>query len=479
MLSQKIVKRVFILLIIIYSNIFICQSQSYDEIFKTFLSRSELRNAQIGLYIEDLKNNKLVYQYNENTSMIPASIFKIFSTSLALDLFGNDHKFKTELSYSGKIDSEGTLNGNLYLVGYGDPCFGSHNFPDYYEKDILQYLIEEVIKLGIKNISGNIISDISYFGAIDIPDRWTLKDVGNYYGSHGSTLNFKDNTYYVHFSTGSYEGSDTKITYTIPTDLGIDLQNFVKSSSNTSDEAYIHYGSHSSERIIKGTLPLNKRDFVIRGAIPDPAFYVAKALKNNLLKNNIKVTGQEVIISKYDNKMKKVITTVYSPELQKIIEYTNRHSSNLYAQVLSYHIAKKTGKTYSAAVIDFLKRNNISTDGLYVDDACGLSRFNLVTAKQMVQYLKFLKTKNYSDPDNFLNSLPIAGTNGTLRNLFVGDKIKVIAKSGSMFKIACYAGYIIDNQNNEFAFCFMVNGFSGSYYQVFKDYQELFKQFGK
>lgn len=452
------------------------QSKSYDEIMNDFLKQPELKNANVALYVEELSTSKIIMEYNPTTSMIPASIFKIIPTSIALELFSPDHKFKTELAYSGTIESDGTLNGNIYIIGYGDPCLGSNNFTSHYNKDgeLLSKWANEVKKLGIKKINGNIIADISYFNEIPIPDTWIWTDIANYYGNQGSALNYYDNLYYIHFSTGYMDGSETAITKTVPSDIGIDFKNYVTSSSTSGDESYIFMGSNNYEKIIRGTLPWKKTSFVIKGSMPEPELYLAKSFAKNIISNQIIINGEIFIINTSDNFTKKVFHTTYSPELQKIAEETNLKSNNMYAEVLSYHIAKKTNKTYKDAVYDFFKNKKIDTDGLNIEDACGLSHFNTVTVKQMTIFLKYLKQSSPISK-SFFNTLPIAGTSGTLSKYAIGVNSKLHAKTGSMKRVRTYAGYIIDKSGNEFVFCFIVNNQKCNSYQMKKLYENLFK----
>ena len=194
-------------------NVF-SQTKTAQDVLNDFISQSELKNASVSVYAENLTTNTLVFDYNSNLALAPASVLKLVPTSMALELFGADYKFKTELAYSGQISADGTLNGDLYIIGYGDPCLGSKNFTSTYGKDleILQTWTNEVKNLNIKKIKGNIIADISYFGEIPIPDDWIWEDIANYFGNQGSSLNFVDNLYYLHFKTGYTNGAATIIT---------------------------------------------------------------------------------------------------------------------------------------------------------------------------------------------------------------------------------------------------------------------------
>lgn len=473
-------KYLFILFAILIVNF--VYTQTYNDAFTKFLSYKELKNSNVSLYMQNMKTKEVVFKYNEHVSVIPASIFKIIPTSITLELFGANHKFKTEIAYSGSIDTVNKiLNGNIYIIGGGDPCLGSANYKYYYEtnnKNIIEQWADEIAKLGIKKINGQIISDISYFGEKDIPNRWLWQDIENYFGNSGSALNYAENMYYIHFETGSTDGAATRITYVVPKNLDISFDNRVLSSSYTGDEAYIYKGMSGNERKIKGTLPINQKDFVIKGSFPNIELYVANELLKNLKKLGIENNKEVALITTDDKQKKKNIKTTYSPDLLTIITNVNQKSNNMYSQVLSYHIEKKMNTTYSNVVMNYLTSHSLSKDGLYIDDACGLSRANTLTAKMMSNYLYFLNT-NYSSKDDFIKSLPIAGINGTLRNFSLDSNIKVVAKTGSMFRVASYAGYITDSKKNEYVFCFVANNYTCSYYQITLLYKELFNNIAK
>ena len=440
---------------------------AFGQAVNEFVNSPELKNASIGLYAENVKTGEVIVNYNANLSLVPASINKIIVTAIALELFGVNHKFKTEIAYSGKISNDGILTGNIYVIGGGDPCLND---------EPLQQWANAVKNLGIKKINGNIIADISYFGEISIPNTWIWEDIANYYGNQGSALNYCNNQYFVHFSTGDTNGSDTKIIKTFPDNLGITFKNHVKSSSTGGDNAYIYNGSNDYEKIIRGTLPCKNSDYAIKGSMPNPELFLIKDFVSILNKNGIVLNGKQLLITESDSEPRKTIFTTLSPTLQEIINETNLKSNNLYAQVISYHIVKKSSKQYSDVVKENFNSKNIDISGLSLDDACGLSRFNTITAKQMTKFL-IATSQNTEINKIFTESLPVAGVSGTLKSLNVGTKNKVIAKSGTMFRIRSYSGYIIDKNGNKIAFCFIVNNFNGSTNQIKLLFEKLFKEF--
>lgn len=148
-------------------------------------------------------------------------------------------------------------------------------------------------------------------------------------------------------------------------------------------------------------------------------------------------------------------------------------SMNLYAEHLLYHIglAKyKSGDQGSGAtaLTNFWKDKGLNTDGMFVYDGSGLSRFNAINSRQLVDALKYMR--NSKEFMYFQSSLPVAGKSGTLRNMCKGTAAegKVMAKSGTMDRVKSYAGYVKTNSKKEFAFAIIVNNYTCTYDELKK-----------
>ena len=114
------------------------------------------------------------------------------------------------------------------------------------------------------------------------------------------------------------------------------------------------------------------------------------------------------------------------------------------------------------ATQNFWAANGLDSDGFYVNDGSGLSRFNGVSAKQLVGILQHMyKSKN---KQLFINSLPVAGESGTLTNVGKGTAASgnIRAKSGYMTRVRSYAGYVTTKNKKNIAFALIVNNFNCS-----------------
>jgi D-alanyl-D-alanine carboxypeptidase/D-alanyl-D-alanine-endopeptidase (penicillin-binding protein 4) len=443
------------------------QKEPDSKIITNFLSQPTLANASIGIFAIDLNSGETLLEYNPNLSLVPASSLKIVSSAATLETFGPDYRFKTILAYSGKISEAKTLDGDLVILGGGDPAFLSPLFNDHYKK-VLNDMVQEIKNSGIRWVNGNIIGDGSYFGQPQIADTWIWEDIGNYYGSPAYGLNIYDNTYTISFETKS-AGSPAKIISITPPLPGIEFENFVTAANNSRDNAYI-FGSYlSDKRIIKGTIPQNRKAFAIKGSMPDPALLAANQLLSELKKNGVGVNGaakSNYIEQKKNNFL--TLLEIDSPPLSEIIFQLNMKSINLYAENLLLHLATTYTENCTVdagcnALSEFWKSAGMEMSGLHIEDGSGLSRANSITAEQLVHVLQFMKT-NSKNSESFIRSLPVAGESGSLKSFGKGTILEgnLKAKSGYMSRVMNYTGYLTTASGRELAFAVMVNNYNCS-----------------
>ena len=411
--------------------------------------------------------------------MVPASIQKLLIAGAALETFGAGHVFTTTVCYSGTIDEEGVLRGNVIIEGGGDPALGSDRFKNHYG-DIVERISAAVAQAGITEIDGKIIADASIFGRPEIPDTWIWEDIGNYYGSPAFGLNILGNTYRLTFASGA-PGERTTISGVEPNLPGITFQNYVVAAPNNRDNAYI-YGSYmSATREIYGTIPVNRSRFSIKGSIPNPPLLIATMLTEKLFQKGIHIADEpDVIWSAADSRKSTTLLKIQSPPLAEIVKKLNMKSINLYAEALLLHLARANGENVSVdegcrQLTKFWATKGMDTTGLFLQDASGLSRANGIAPSQLAFLLDYMK--NYSrDAQSFTASLPVAGESGSLANVFTSVKGKFSAKSGYMSRVLNYAGYLETKTGQNLIVVLMVNNYTSSTTEMRRLWEELLKE---
>ena len=432
-----------------------------------------LQFGRLGISVIDVESGREIAGYQSNKTMVPASSLKVLTTGVALDVLGSDFTFKTALQYDGTIDADGTLHGNIYIKGYGDPTLGSHQFEEAMSLEIvLQKMVEAIQKKGIKKINGKIIGDGAYFDSTVNGRTWLWEDLGNYYGAGAWGLNFHENLYFLRFQQNPKLGGQPEIVETTPLIPNLLLINEVKSGErNSGDNAYIFGSPYSYTRFIRGTIPIGNELFTIKGSIPDPPFFAAFSLMNAMeaagIQTNHQATSQaQLSLDGFLTKDRSTILTLSSPKLSKIVSITNLKSINLYCESLLRMLGQKEKGEGSAeagleVIYEYLKNKGINTDGLFLEDGSGLSPRNAVSAKHLATIMQhFAKEARVFDP--LYESLSVGGRSGAVKYMFRGTSAEnnLSAKSGGMNRVRSYTGYVRNGKGKLNAFSIIANDFT-------------------
>src|SRR5882757_6822479 len=167
-----------------------------------------------GLLIVDAETGETLYEQNADKYFVPASNMKLFTTALALAKLGPEYRFHTTLETRGTISSEGVLGGDLALVGRGDPNLSNRKFPyelkeefDGPPEQALGELADALVAKRVKEISGDVIGDDSYFPRERYPNGWEIDDMVWEYGAAVSAIVVDDNTVALTLTPGEQAGS--------------------------------------------------------------------------------------------------------------------------------------------------------------------------------------------------------------------------------------------------------------------------------
>jgi len=371
----------------------ICMANDLQKTVELLSKSKELSHSIWGVYAEYAKDGKVIVDYNSDVSLAPASCQKVIPLAMSLYYLGEDFKYETKIFYDGEILKNGTLNGNIYVVGSGDPTLGSSDFMDSLPLEkLMNNWTNAIKKMGIKKINGNVIADDLLFEEQVIPDYWVWTDIGNYYGTGTNSLCINDNLYFLYFKPNEKVGEKAEVIRTEPKIDNFTFTNYMKTGKKGSgDNGYIFCAPKQYNAVLRGTIPQGKAEFSIKGSMPDPALFTAQYL-TEYLKNSgisVKYSGKKIKNSKkYDSN--KLIHITYSEELSKIMEITNKLSVNLYTEQLLKTVAyyeSGDGSTKAGIKIikDFFKNHNVDVSGMYLTDASGLSRTNQLTTKNLAK----------------------------------------------------------------------------------------------
>lgn len=419
---------------------------------KKFINSDMMKHGNLSFYAVDLDSGKIVDNYNGDTGLVPASVLKIVTSATAIKVLGRDTTLETKLLYDGKISKSGILKGDVYIEGSGDPTLGSNGFAE--DKELfLKHWVQEMKRIGIKSIDGNIIVLDDLFGYEGIPGKWLWEDMGTDYGQATYGISIFDNLYTLSLETKK-SGEKPKITRISPKIKELSFDNKALVLENSKNTPIVQGAPLENKRTISGTISKSEEEYRIDSDIPDPGLFLGNYFSEYLQKKGIKFTGKVLSARTTSKRPKdgKIIAITESPTISEICRVLLTRSDNHYAEHL-YQLLKKSKKI---DIVEFWKNNGLETNALVLGDGSGLSRGNIVSSKFLVDVLAYSK-------NDLKDILPIAGKEGTVK-LFLKDtplsgNAKI--KSGSMSGIQSYSGYVEKN-GKTYAFAIMVNHWNGS-----------------
>jgi len=415
----------------------------------TMMADPVLKNATWGFVVYDPKTKKVISSYNENTPLVPASTTKLLTTETALNLLGENYRWMTQLEYSGTIDENGVLNGNLYLIGSGDPSLGTNKAGAWSYRDIISDFMGGLSREGIRKVNGDIIIQTALFkGNITrLPENVVWLENNNYYLPVGTTREINP--------------ANEKL--------------IMKKSGLTSEKKYFYMSPYANQMVYAEKY---EGDGILTTKLPDAPAYLANSFRTTLVKSGIGVTGK--VTPKMTDaapESRKLVSAYKSPTLGDIVFYTNQHSDNSLAEALLKTVGfqkmgDQTSESGRMVVTNHLKEESFDMMGLNYMDGSGLSRSNNVTPISQVKFLTSLMDEKYYK--TYFTSLPVGGQSGTLKRMFIGTgNGQVFAKTGTLNKVKTLAGYLKTNSGKTLVFSLMVNNYSGSVDMVKKRMEKI------
>lgn len=418
--------------------------------------------------VYDLESKEELYFFDPQRALPTASIQKMMSSAAALHEKGRDYRFLTQIGFDGEI-REGVLDGDLIVLGSGDPSLGSEYFPDLSSIDeMMDEVVAKIKDEGIRIITGGISVYVSSVRGQHVPGGWSWSSLGNYYGAGHWGVNIHDNEFRVYFNQNSTPGARVPIDHLDPEIPGYTLRSEVTSGPQGSgDQAYIYAAPYSDEGIIRGTIPPGNGQFSIRGSIPDPPFYFGKILRDALTEQGIVIKESVRVSSSSPVKWTNLVTWS-SPPLVEIARITNYESVNMYAESLMKLLCEENDpvdhhRCGVRNLASFWKSKGVDDKSFFFTDGSGLSARNTASARSFVSALAaiYRETKWY---DTFVSTLPKMGRDGTLKYMMRDYKGSgsISAKSGYIGRQRSYAGYITTEHGRNLAFCIIVDNYSCS-----------------
>ena len=391
-----------------------------------------------------------IFEDHDTTPATPASVQKLIVASVALDLLGPSYRFHTIASAMGPIASDGTLAGNLWISGSGDPSLRSHD---------LAAGVAELQRAGLRRIAGGLAIDASALQGPEINPYWDSADANEDYDAPTSAISLDEDT--AEFRVyGQAPGQAARVVV-VPASGAIHLRGEV-ATSNSGDDVIIAADLAANHFRLDGSIPAAVEEkFWL--PVHDIPRYVGAVVQRMLLDRGI-ATAKQPVVERAPLESQ-VLWDHRSADLRTLERHMLYVSDNHYAEQLLRTVGLQDGSAGDdrggiATERRFLRRHAIPTPGLHVVDGSGLARVNRVSALTIASVLAYDESRG--PLHSLYDLLPQGGRDGTLTDYdFTSALGRVRAKTGHITGVSSLAGYVNTRHHGRVIFAFLINGSPG------------------
>jgi D-alanyl-D-alanine carboxypeptidase/D-alanyl-D-alanine-endopeptidase (penicillin-binding protein 4) len=396
-----------------------------------------------GIAIVDAAGRPLFVRH-ERRPMAPASTFKVVVATTALLTLGPGYRFETHFE---SIDAphDGTLAGDLYLVGSGDPTLRG---------DDLRGGVGALVRGGTQHVSGNVIADATAFGGREINPAWDPDDLQYDYAAGTSALSLDEGTVELHVVPGTV-GAPARVEVRPPNDdvriLGSILTGYTTLLSMDRAPA-------RNDFTIDGHIAADAEQSFYRPVFDEPA-YAAAAARTLLRLRGVTIDGAtQTGVAPLSGT---VLWSHHSAPLRVILRDMLFQSDNHYAEQLLRAVAAHEGAVgteAAGAAVErgVFKRLGAPADGLRVIDGSGLAPTDRIAAISLATLLARAQLEPIGE--DLFNALPRVGIEGTVRFRTITTALgRARAKSGHIENVNALTGYVDTRRHGRVAFAVIVN----------------------
>ncbi len=407
------------------------------------------------LYVRDVTETTPALAVNETVAFNPASVIKIIPTLAALELLGPGYRWKTEVYTLGKVN-DGVLQGDLLLKGHGDPHLVIEDF---------RKLLEELRRRGLKEISGDLLLDPSWFDvpAAD-PGAFDNRPFHSYNVlPHALLVNFKAVRFHFYPSAN---GRDVRV-HSEPELVGLNIDNRLRLRKRSCGgfqrgiTVTVPDGNTAAKVIFSGRFPNRCRHYILTRALLTPETYAYGAFKSIWQQLGGTIAGQ-VRTAAAPTAGRPYLVHDSKP-LAVIIRHINKFSNNVMTRQLLLTLGAElqeppgTAGKGVQALDDYLTGLGLDVHGLHIDNGAGLSREVRVSAQLLADVLQ--RGWDIPHAPEFISSLAITGVDGTARRRLSNKAAAGAAhvKTGTIDEVSAIAGYVHAQSGRDFIVVGMLN----------------------
>lgn len=452
----------------------------------SLLDDPQFHNAFWGVLIIDPATSDTLYARNAHRLFMPASNMKVITSSVALTQLGADFRFRTTFGMHGRVH-DGTLDGDLVVVGRGDPTVSDHMLHDAMIP--LRAVADSLVAHGIHRITGHILSEGDAFPDADAGYGWGWDELSEPYAAGVDELMFNEGFTAITVHGGRHAGVPARITTSPLADYPLVRSHVISvppDDSTPLERLTTALDPVHGDLVVAGTVPVrdSTRLYV---AYPDPQGAYLHALADALTQRGIRLRSAPVELSETEEPIAlrpvvwgghpraaaaiDTLFTLSSPPLRDILPVLLKPSQNQIAEVLLKTLGlERTGvgsaDSGRAVVQAQLLSWGVPPDEFVIRDGSGLSRHDYLAPATLVRVFSIMQHDTAFQA--FYDALPIAGVDGTIADRMRGTAAagNVHAKTGTVDRARSLSGYVTTADGIRLIFSFLCNNWTVPVHEV-------------
>ena len=421
------------------------------------------KGTQISYMVVDPVKNQVVAQSQQMVLRTPASMQKLLTATAAKLYLGEKFRYYTTIEGKKRNINNSQYQGDIRFHFVGDPTLSRVD---------IRKMLRSLKRLGIKEISGNLLLNQSHFSGYQWSDGQAWNDLGVCYTAPANAIIVNKNCVLGNLSVSTQNAKKARLFIPKYEPIAISSDVAVVTKKQRSEQfCALELTRNGHNRYhLWGCMVPRKRPLALAFAVNDPFAYAQQIIASELAKADIRLTGKIAFDSSRKTEgdaFTDVLVSHQSPLLNELLQIMMKESDNLIADSLFktlgafYFQTAGNFRNGGQAVKRILKEHGIDLENAYLADGSGLSRHNLMSAALFMSVLNYVYKNDHKL--KLLSSFSVAGVDGTLKyhkgvrgKLFNG---KVIAKTGSMKGVANLLG-VVNSEQGDRLFVLLLNGYN-------------------
>lgn len=413
------------------------------------------RPVRAALLVYDLGRRELLFCARPDLGMAPASNMKLLTTAAALDLLGPEFRFVTRAWAGGPV-VDGVLRGDLRLQAGGDPSW-CDLVPEHAPERVIESLAGALAAAGIRSIRGRLLVDAALFDRVGVHPDWPAGQLQARHCAPVGGLAMARSCVRVVVTAPDEPQRPVQVRLEPP---GSGLAVLARARTVASAaEARPLVGRQGAETLVVDGRFLKGTTTSAEVAVADPVLFAARVLAAGLQPHGLSPgAGIEVAQAPFAPVDGEPPLWEFATPLDTVVRVVNKESQNLMAE----HLLKTLGRARTgegsfeagARVLGrWLEDHEIPVEGIVVRDGSGLSASNRLSARAVALILTLAWRAPWAA--TFLDSLPLAGVDGSLKDRPAVDPAlgAVRAKTGWIRGASALSGFLLAGERS---FCFAI-----------------------